>query len=345
MTDLSRYRPALDEISLIKSYQLVKSTPGERKHGFDARLRLRTGAGVLELPVQEYRSHLSHGTADHIVARARRHTEPVLILALHVGAGLAAKFSATHINYLDAHGNCHIAVPPVYIHIEGKTSAPTPRADKGLRSAGYQVLFTYLAQPSLLDAPIRNVAELAGVSRQPVSDMKHRLVDDEYVFETKSATKWFPRGQREALSLWLHGYDTTVRPSLLWGTFRTQDTDPGQLEHRIQTEFANAAVSEFRWGGTAAGYRLSRHYRGERTTVHLHAAPGDIRNRLRALSDPNGNLVLMDAFGPINWHYEGDTVHPLLVYSEMLNEGSERAREAAQHLHDEYLAPRWEQNA
>jgi hypothetical protein len=34
-----------------------------------------------------------------------------------------------------------------------------------------------------------------------------------------------------------------------------------------------------------------------------------------------------------------DTVHPLLVYAEMLVEGSERAREAAAALRERFLTP------
>lgn len=49
----------------------------------------------------------------------------------------------------------------------------------------------------------------------------------------------------------------------------------------------------------------------------------------------------MRAFGSINWDPERETVHPLLVYSEMLSDGSERALEAAQDLSERYLAPLW----
>ncbi|MBW2735406.1 MAG: hypothetical protein JRH20_23730, partial [Deltaproteobacteria bacterium] len=68
-------------------------------------------------------------------------------------------------------------------------------------------------------------------------------------------------------------------------------------------------------------------------------------------SDPRGNLVLMTAFGEINWQptqtKEGDqcneeqTVHPLLVYSEMLREHDERAHEAARKLFKEQILPLW----
>src|SRR6185436_2698289 len=130
--------------------------------------------------------------------------------------------------------------PPMHIHIAGKTRPALPSAEKGLRNAAYQVLFVYLAEQDHLDAPLRTVAGLAGVSRQPAFDMKHRLLDQGYVFETKTKVRWHPGRRKDALNLWLHGYETVVRPSLVLGTYRTQDATPRELEKRIARVFSDA---------------------------------------------------------------------------------------------------------
>jgi len=335
------YRSALDDVPGIRSYRVVKASPALRARGFDGRLELRTEAGRRQFLLQIYRSHLTHKLADHIIAAGKRIPEPLLILAPHIGAGLSEKLVAARLNYLDAHGNCHIAAPPMHIHVAGKTRPALPSAEKGLRNAAYQVLFVYLAEQDRLDAPLRTVAGLAGVSRQPAFDMKHRLLDEGYVFQAKTKVRWHPGRRKDALNLWLHGYETMVRPSLVLGTYRTQDAAPRDLEKRIARVFSDAKGSEFRWGGTAAGFRLTGHYRGENTVIHVHAELRDLQRQLRALSDQRGNLLLMDAFGSINWQTGRETVHPLLVYSEMLHEGSERAREAAQELYERHLAPHW----
>lgn len=306
----------------------------------DGRLRLDTETGQRDLLVQAYRSHLSHRTADHIVAVAGRSRDPIVILAPHIGKGIAEKFIKAGVNYVDANGNCHIAAPPVYVHVEGKSGSRSA-AEKGLRRASYQVLFAYLAEQTLLDSPIRSVAEAAGVSRQPVADMRRRLLDDEYILATATKTRWHPRRWQDALSLWLHGYETTVRPSLIEGTYRTRDRIPTNLERRVAHVFGERGRPDFRWGGTAAGFRLTGHYRGERTVVHVSAPPTDLEEPLEAMADPRGNLIVMGAFGTINWPSDRETVHPLLVYAEMLHDTNERAREAAQELYDRLIAPRW----
>ena len=338
--------PYLHHLRHLRGISRIHVSAGHEAHSdqaVDAVLTLQTSAGKFQLAAMEYKSHLSHHAADHVIAaRRRRPQHPLLILAPHVGAPLGARLAEAGLNYLDRHGNCHIAVGSLLIHVEGQKGAPQHGADKGLRSAGYQVLFAYLADPTLLDAPLRDVAELAGVSRQPVSDMRQRLMAEEYVVSTSKGPRWLERRRDDALSLWLHGYETSVRPSLVWGTYRTQKADPDVLEKQLEETFKATEVSEHRWGGSTAGYRLTRYYRGERTTVHVHSTPTDLVRRLRALPDPDGNFVLMKAFGTINWEAPDKTVHPLLVYSEMLQERSERAREAAQELFEQHIRPAWE---
>lgn len=336
------YRERLEALPGVLSHRLLRVPKAASGGRFDARLVLRTKGGSHELLIQQLRSHMSSEMAQH-VAGARKASEPVLLLAPHIGSGVAATLIAGGVNYLDASGNCHIVAPPFYVHVEGRTAAHSPDASSGVRGPGFQVLFAYLARPTLLDAPIRTVAELAGVSRQPVSTMKRRLLEEKYIIESRTRTRWHPRRREEALALWLHGYQTTVRTSMLTGVYRAREQTPKDLEASIAAALTDKKAPSFRWGGTAGAFRLTGTYRGERTVVHLNRESFDLARRLGALADPRGNLLVMSAFGLINWDEAGETAHPLLVYSEVLSEGSERAREAAQEVHDRYLMPLWKE--
>ena len=340
MESLGPYLHQLKTLRGVKGLRVSTSDTLPEDPSFDARISLRTTAGVLALVAVESKSHLSHGGVEHLIHRARGVRDPVLVLAPHIGAGIGTRLADAGLNYLDLGGNCHIALGSFHVHVEGRTRAAHSPSDKGLRAPGFQVLFTYLADPTLLDAPIRTVAECAGVSRQPVSDLRQRLLEDGFIFKTRGGHHWSERRKDDALRLWLNGYETTVRPSLLFGTYRTR-TDPDQLEQDITASFPALGIPEFRWGGTSAGFRFTRYYRGPRTTVHVHALPAELPTKLRALPDPHGNLVVMDAFGTINWQPNSETVHPLLVYSEMLRSGDERARDAAEGIFDQLIRPTW----
>lgn len=59
------------------------------------------------------------------------------------------------------------------------------------------------------------------------------------------------------------------------------------------------------------------------------------------IADPAGELTLTRAPGPLA--FEGrtpDTVHPLLVYADLMTEGHDRAREAAAEIYERYLEER-----
>ena len=52
----------------------------------------------------------------------------------------------------------------------------------------------------------------------------------------------------------------------------------------------------------------------------------------------DGLLEVLDAFGTVG--REGGTVHPLLVYADLVTSGNARNLEAARTVHSRFLAPR-----
>ena len=128
-----------------------------------------------------------------------------------------------------------------------------------------------------------------------------------------------------------------VRPRLRIGSYRTQDDDPRVLETHIEQVLAGEESWGF--GGGAAALRLTQHYRGESTVLHVARPLPELPKRLRALRDDEGALVLLGIPGPLAWKGAlPRTVHPLLVYTELLISENERAREAALEIRDRYLS-------
>lgn len=126
-----------------------------------------------------------------------------------------------------------------------------------------------------------------------------------------------------------------MRQSLLVGTYRTQDVDPDAREQRLAPLLDQ--IGSWRWGGGAASHRLSGYFHGDKTVVHVADPPADLLRRLRAVPAQDGPLIVLRSPGPKG--LDGatpDTAHPLLVYTELLTDSSERARDAAQELADRY---------
>ncbi len=138
-----------------------------------------------------------------------------------------------------------------------------------------------------------------------------------------------------------HGYSSggsrdngpSCGPSSSWGataSVREPKAVEEWLEERV--EFV------VRFGGTAGAYRLEPHYRGSVTVAHLGPPSEETRRRLKAIPASDGDLVWMRHIGEASKNGEtSDTVHPLLVYSELVSDPDPRAVEAADLIRERRL--------
>lgn len=304
-------------------------------------LAVKTVSKTYELAVTHAHRRLSPITAAALLFK-RGAPPRRIVMAPLIAGGVARSFVDAGINYVDLVGNCHLVLDrEVYVHVEGNRAPRAAPADRGIRAAGYQVLFAYLASQDLR-LTVREVGALAGVSRQAALEMRDRMVAEGYLIESTSGLRWDTRRRDDALRRWLEGYRATVRPRLLHGTFRTRRREPDEIAAMIES-IGGPPGDRWRWGGSAAAYELRRHYRGERTVIHIREGVDDFVRTLPVLRATDGNLIVMSSFGELNWHeeYGGTTVDPLLVYSELLVDDDERAREAAADLFEELIRKAW----
>lgn len=309
----------------------------------DALLVLHTPEGRVEYWIEAKRTHLTHAIVDAVIAHARRIDDKRwMLVAPYVPPGIAERLQKVGIDYVDEAGNWRITVGERYFAArEGRKPERKPAAFRGMRLAGYQVLFTILARPDVLDLTVRELAENAGVGKTAAADTLNRLAANGLIGNDRPRRILEPR---QLLDLWLAGYDTHVRPRLFVGTYRTPHADPLDLEAAIE-DWAEGAEraggpKDFLWayGAGAAAYRLTAYYRGEDTVLHVAGDPADLLRELKALKAADGPLRVLGAPGTVA--FEGAaprTVHPLLVYSELHAEGHERARDAARQVAEEYL--------
>ena len=301
-----------------------------------ATLELTTPRGRRRLLVEEARSHLSQAVVGDLIARAPScATPPLILFAPYVSAEMGALLAPRGINFVDRAGNCHLDLGGSYVaHVEGRKPKKSPHAPGGTRAPGFRLIFALLVEPGLLNVPVRDVARASGVSLGTASNVLRRLERDRIVVRTRSKRHLVRRD--DLTERWIAGYTDSLRPQLLAGRFETPDTDPLRLEKRVE---ALLGREEWAWGGAAAAFRLTRHYRSDETVLHVASLASDLPKRLHALPHSAGRLVLLGVPGPLA--FRGNvphTVHPLLIYSELVLTGSARAREAASELRERFLA-------
>ena len=303
-----------------------------------AKLRLANGQHH-ELAIEVKRTNLTHLLAEGLIARARRWpNREMLVVAPKITRGIARALGENGVNCVDAAGNCRLNIGDQYVAvIEGRRPPKHEPHGRGLGAAGYQVLFALLAMPDIENATLRDIAEQAGSALGTATRTLKRLEDDGLLVRGRGGQ--ILNDRQEILDLWLHGYQTQVRPKWLIGRYRTVDQDPGALEDRTAAVLAEeAAELKWAWGGGAGGMRLFGYYHGPETVLLVEDPPTTLARVLRALPAEDGPLILMEA--PTGLALAGPMehiAHPLLVYTELLATRNERAREAAEEIYNRYL--------
>lgn len=302
------------------------------------RMILTVGGREEELCLREVRTHLSYPLAQGIAAGAGRSARPTLLFAPHVGPEMGRFLREHGLHYVDRAGNCWLSVPGFTARVEGRPPTQAAPDSRALRAPGLQVVFAFLARPALVEATVREVAEAAGVSKSTAANVRRQLEKERLV--GRGVKRRVLTDPRALVDRWLSAYAVTLRPRLLLGCYATRHEDPPALERAIEDELGPAsAESGWAWGGGAAADRLTGHYRGERTTVHLGGGLGDLAGRLGAVLSPEGRLELLRAPGPLALRGPvAGVAAPLLVVAELLSSGDERAAEAAQEIRERFLA-------
>jgi hypothetical protein len=330
------YLGHLRHLPFIEQAKVLEMDPAGYRAEPDALLLITTPQGENRFLIEEKRTHLTYAIADGAIAQMHRETRhPWILFAPYVAPPMARHLMERGIFFVDRAGNCHLAMGRDHIvQIEGRKPDRMTKKVRGIGAAGYRALFAILAKPELLNAPVRTLAKAAGIGKTAAAETLRRLEEEGAI----------GRGERERhllrrdliLDRWLTGYETLLRPRLTLGTFRRPDPDPVATEEWIERNL-NGEIN-WAWGGGTAAMRLTGYYRGEGTLLYLEAAPFDLQDRLQAIPARDGPLTVLRAPGPVALEGQAPrTVHPLLVYTDLLNAGAERARDAAHEIRQRYL--------
>jgi len=334
--ELEPYLDQLRRLPFVRAADSEVSRLAQADGGLDAVVRLKTPKGMRRLYAEIKRTHLSYELAGHVVSQMRHSRwQPSILMTPYVAPRLGQFLEERRINYVDRVGNCFLSLGPDYLaRIEGRRRPPRDLPRATLRAPSYQVLFALLARPELTNTSVRTLAESAGVGKTAAAEMVQRLESEGYVGRATNGRQLLERGR--LVERWLTGYADVLRPSLTFGRFRIAEDDPAEVEARVGKALGEA--KPWAWGGGAAAFRLTGHFRGEDSVLLVPEPKSDLPRALNALPAKDGPLTILRAKGPLM--LEGakpHTAHPLLVYAELLTRPSERAAEAAEEIREKYL--------
>ena len=344
---------------LNRAIQAVEREAGVRLHKqkmavqveglwIDAILRLEPGEQTFIAEVKKWAQHANLGALIHQIQQL---PETGLLVADYINPKMAVKLREQGVQFIDTFGNAYINQPPVYVYVTGnRQNGLRPEwavgktgTNRAFEPTGLKVIYAFLCEPRLVNAPYREIAETAGVALGTVGWVINGLKAAKLLIDKGKKRGRQLTNYRKLLDRWVEAWPEKLRPKQLVGEFIADDP----------YWWKTIEIGEFGgyWGGEVAAAKYTDYLKPKVATLYL---PEERRAallreaRLGRATDPAeagaATVLIYQPFWPeaFNTLYIKDKglVHPLLVYADLIATGDPRNLETARRLYDEHIAGR-----
>jgi len=326
-------RQAMEALAELVHFQYeVEPTRDHVDERYDCIIRVKNYDTELRWCV-EVKNRLTKGDELKALRWKENAKYPLLLATKYIPPQAAFRLRENGIQFVDTVGNAFINQPPLFIFVQGNkpkpgeiVAAPAARLFKGV---GLKIVYLLLCRPELVVRPYRELADMAGVALGTVNVTVMELIKKGFILDMGKKGKKL-LDTKTLFDRWIAAYPDNLKPKLLLGRFRGD----GDWWKDAQLDPVYAQC-----GGEVAAAKLTGYLKPGAVTLYVdkNRLPElVITNRLK--KDPQGNVEILQRFWPPkNGFGEGDTVHPILVYADLLALGEQRTMETAQILYERYL--------
>jgi len=318
---------------------------------WDGEFTLKTNRGAFRYAF-EVKTHLRPQTVKHLLIQAdfyKRHwgkTKGFLLFADYVNPSLGHQLKEAGINFIDTVGNLFLKREPgLYLYVEGKKPAALLRGKptRVFQPSGLKLLFGFLLEPESINYSYRNLADANDVALGTVGWVKRDLREQGYL-EPIGKNRFRLVRKKELLERWVQGYANPLRPKIFLGEYRELEKN---LDAVVKAFRLYALGEGIRWGltGGFGADQLIHHYRGASLTLFIERwNESSAIKELRWVPVSGGPITVLKAFSPLVFAQWGrvappPALHPLLIYAELLYQGTDRDLETARLIYKEFLEP------
>ena len=257
---------------------------------------------------------------------------PFLLATEYVNPEAATRLHEAGIQFIDTVGNAFVNHPPLFIFVKGNKPVrkeniiTTARVFKGV---GLKILFALLRRPALVEMPYRYLAEMTSVALGTVQNTMTELIQKGFILDMGIKGKKL-LNKEKLFERWTEAYPENLKPKLLMGRFRGEENWWKDIQ--LDPAFAQ-------WGGEAAAAKLTGYLKPETITLYANKnrlADIVLENKLK--KDPQGNVEILERFWQVeNGLDEDETVHPFIVYADLIAIGDQRTMETARMIYEQHI--------
>jgi len=265
-----------------------------------------------------------------------------LVCAAYISPRVAEMCREHSVGYLDGVGNCWIAAPGLFVHIEGRPNRPVvSKAVDPFSKKSSRIVRTLLAHPGK-GWQVQQLAKQADVSLGLVSKVKTTLLDEAYLVERDRLL--FVRDAVKLLYGWSAEYRPQVRRLQLFAIPRPLETE------RSLAEWCRANTISYALTQLAAAWRYSPTVRYDKSVLYIDRKL-EAGHKLKALLqqidarevDSGANCTLWMTDDPAVFtdarEFDGvNVVSPLQLYLD-LKVLAGRGEDAAREIFERELRP------
>jgi hypothetical protein len=264
---------------------------------------------------------------------------PALLVTEHITPPMAETLRGQKQQFADAAGNAYLEAPGLRVMVIGRKppaahANTNTSAGKAYTTSGLKVMFALLCDPALANATQRAIAAGAGVALGSIPAVLADLQQAGHMAELKQGRRL--AANKRLLDEWSLTYARRLRAKTLRMTYEVKDFDTWQQ----WTIEAPAAL----WGGEPAAQLLVQYLRPGVLTLYAEKIPPRLlvaQRMIKVSQSVEGPRVLewrKPFWGQLPAAPRPDTVHPVLVYADLLATGDARCIETARIVYDTHLA-------
>ena len=268
-----------------------------------------------------------------------------LFVADYINPNMAERLKEAEIQFIDTAGNAYINQRPVYIYIKGNKQQQAiavkekVKTGKAFQPTGMKVVFAFLKNKKLINAPYREIADQAGVALGTVGWVIRDLIAQGLLLEGINKNKRELTDFNLLLEKWIEAYPHKLKAKQKIGTFTTDNTDWWKA--------INPEQFDAQWGGEIAAAKYTNYLNPKQGVVYIkkaNMAKFLQKARLRKLEvheRPDIQIELIEPFWKEVKEKENTKqsglAHPIITYADLIETGDTRNLDTANRLREKYL--------
>jgi hypothetical protein len=320
-------------LDVIRDKTLRENNP---THEADAAIQIQTQPVLVEIKRNIRPAHLGA-----IIQKIKTLQPTGLLISDYINPNIAKTLKESGVQYLDACGNAYINLPPILVFTTGQKPALDIKKEtnKAFDLIGLKLIFCFLCDPHLVNTSYREMSEIAGIALGAVGNVLSGLVNAGYLIDQGKAENRQLINRRKLLDRWVEAYPEKLKPKLRLGEFIHDD--PNWWKN-IDLKNLDA-----HWSGEIGASKYTDYLKPQIATVYLPAASAKkflSVARLKKATDDNSNVIyvyhtfwtekLQNKLNTI----KQDTVHPILIYADLIASADSRNLETAKVIYDKTIS-------